>query len=81
MGWLYNNCVLTIVIDTTPTYPDAGLCRDCMHVRRMESDRGSTFLMCKLSFEDARFAKYPRLPVLACGGYRPETADPPAKSG
>jgi hypothetical protein len=42
----------------------------------MESDRGSTFFMCKLSFEDSRFAKYPRLPVLACSGYRLKTEEP-----
>jgi len=35
--------------------------------------------MCKLSFEDSRFAKYPRLPVLVCNGYRPESAHPLAK--
>jgi len=64
------------VIDKTPTRPDPGLCRDCQHARRIESDRGSTFLMCKLSFEDSRFAKYPRLPVLVCIGYRPETENP-----
>ena len=62
-----------------PTHPDLGLCQSCQYARRIESDRGSTFLMCKLSFEDSRFAKYPRLPVLVCTGYRPETANPPAK--
>jgi len=46
-----------------------GLCADCTHARRIESDRGSVFLQCQLSFTDGRFAKYPRLPVLSCGGY------------
>jgi hypothetical protein len=55
-----------------PIQPDPGLCRTCHHARRIESDRGSIFLMCQLSFEDSRFVKYPRLPVLACGGYRPK---------
>jgi hypothetical protein len=64
------------VIDNTPTCPDLGLCRICCHARRIESDRGSTFLMCKLSFEDSRFTKYPRLPVLICSGYQPATEDP-----
>jgi len=50
--------------------PDPGLCRDCRYSRAIESDRGSVFFMCELSFEDPRFAKYPRLPVLACGGYQ-----------
>lgn len=47
----------------------AGLCADCVHARYIESDRGSVFLQCQLSFTDSRFAKYPRLPVLACSGY------------
>ena len=35
----------------------------------MKSDRGSTFYMCQLSVTDPAFPKYPRLPVLKCGGY------------
>lgn len=57
---------------------DSGLCEHCRHARRIESDRGSVFLMCKLSFEDSRFAKYPRLPVLVCGGYQEEPVNPTA---
>ena len=45
------------MIANTPTHPDPGLCQSCQHARRIESDRGSTFLMCKLSFEDSRFVK------------------------
>jgi GrpB-like predicted nucleotidyltransferase (UPF0157 family) len=48
----------------------AGLCADCMHARGIESARGSSFILCELSFTDPRFIKYPRLPVLACDGYR-----------
>jgi hypothetical protein len=33
------------------------------------SARGSTFFLCKLSFADSRFAKYPVLPVRQCAGY------------
>jgi hypothetical protein len=51
----------------------AGLCADCQHARRIESDRGSVFVMCELSFTDSRFPKYPQLPVLACGGYERKT--------
>lgn len=54
----------------TPSNP--GLCQNCRHARRIESDRGSIFLQCELSFEDARFPKYPRLPVLICSGYKPK---------
>ncbi len=60
----------------TPTLLNPGLCQTCQHSRRMESDRGSVFLMCKLSFEDSRFAKYPPLPVLNCVGYKPKEAEP-----
>jgi len=48
----------------------AGLCADCVHARRVESDRGSVFIFCELSRSDPRFAKYPRLPVLSCSGYK-----------
>jgi hypothetical protein len=35
----------------------------------MRSDRGSIFYFCKRSETDARFPKYPTLPVLSCAGY------------
>jgi hypothetical protein len=47
-----------------------GLCSDCVHAHRISSDKGSTFLQCRLSFTDSRFVKYPRLPVLSCSGYK-----------
>ena len=46
-----------------------GLCADCQHMRLIKSDRGSVFYFCQLSASDARFPKYPRLPVLQCAGY------------
>jgi hypothetical protein len=52
----------------------AGLCADCVHARHIESDRSSVFLLCNLSLTDARFPKYPRLPVLSCDGYRNKKA-------
>jgi len=58
--------------DGRPTHPDPGLCKNCCHACRIESDRGSIFIRCELSFEDSRFAKYPRLPVLDCSGYLPK---------
>ena len=75
---IYNRSGITVV-PNTPTPAKPGLCQDCQHARRIESDRGSIFLMCKLSFEDSQFAKYPRLPVLICSGYRPERENPAAK--
>ena len=46
-----------------------GLCASCRHMREIRSDRGSVFYMCQRSFTDARFPKYPRLPVVRCVGY------------
>jgi hypothetical protein len=48
----------------------AGLCSRCLHARRIDSDRGSTYILCELSRTNSRFAKYPRLPVLACDGFQ-----------
>jgi hypothetical protein len=48
-----------------------GLCVDCRHAQRIESNKGSLFLLCALSKTDPRFPKYPRLPVLVCSGYAP----------
>jgi GrpB-like predicted nucleotidyltransferase (UPF0157 family) len=55
---------------TDPENHHDGLCADCLHARRLESARGSVFILCNLSLSDSRFPKYPRLPVLSCSGYR-----------
>lgn len=47
------------------------LCDTCRHCRIIQSDRGSIFLLCELSFTDPAFPKYPPLPVLECRGYEP----------
>lgn len=49
---------------------DPGLCLKCIHARQLMNDRGSGFWLCRKGLADPRFAKYPRLPVLACDGYR-----------
>jgi hypothetical protein len=49
--------------------PAAGLCEECVHSKRVGSARGSVFRLCMLHETDARFAKYPRLPVVQCTGY------------
>jgi len=55
---------------TRPVQPNhAGLCANCKHARSIESDRGSTFYLCRLSATHPKLPKYPRLPVLACDGY------------
>jgi hypothetical protein len=48
-----------------------GLCADCIHAQQVMSARESNFLLCRLSFSDSKFPKYPRLPVLSCSGYEP----------
>jgi hypothetical protein len=47
---------------------DVGLCARCCHARLVETPR-SVFWMCALAASDARFPRYPRLPVLACDGF------------
>lgn len=46
-----------------------GLCARCAHARRITSAKGSTFVLCGRSATDARFPKYPPLPVVRCAGY------------
>lgn len=57
--------------------PMPGLCADCEFHRVIENDRGSRFWLCQRSRFDPRFPRYPRLPVLACPGYRQQDALPP----
>jgi hypothetical protein len=52
-----------------------GLCAGCRYMRRVESDRGSTFYFCEVSITDPNFPKYPRLPVVKCSGYDPKLSD------
>jgi hypothetical protein len=49
------------------------LCDACRHARRIVNDRGSVFVLCELSRTDTRFPRYPRLPVVACTGFEPES--------
>jgi hypothetical protein len=51
----------------------AGLCADCTHGRRIESDRGAKFYLCELSAMDPAYRKYPALPVIRCAGYQAKT--------
>jgi hypothetical protein len=52
-----------------------GLCAECAFARRIESARGSRFMLCERSRTDAAFPKYPRLPVIACEGYERKSKD------
>jgi hypothetical protein len=51
----------------------AGLCGHCRHTDRIVSARGTIFFLCRRSFTDPTFAKYPPLPVIRCVGYEAET--------
>jgi len=53
-----------------------GLCASCTHAVTITSDRGAEFVQCGLSKTDPRFPRYPRVPVLACVGYRPAAGHP-----
>jgi hypothetical protein len=56
--------------DAASERQQCGLCADCVNAQEVCSDRGSQFILCKLSSSDPNFPKYPRLPVLSCSGYR-----------
>ncbi|MCU0313553.1 MAG: hypothetical protein MUC84_05755 [Solirubrobacteraceae bacterium] len=65
-----------------PPAPHFGLCSACAHQRLVRTGRGSRFSMCERSFEDPRFVKYPRVPVLRCAGFTPrEPAGEPPQTG
>lgn len=46
-----------------------GLCFTCRWMRAAVNRRGSTFFRCSRADTDARFVRYPPLPVLTCWGY------------
>jgi hypothetical protein len=56
--------------------PRSGLCASCTHAQVVTSSRGSVFYLCRLSFTDPRFPRYPPLPVVECDGYEHRTPDP-----
>jgi len=60
--------------------PEVGLCAECRYVEIVRATR-SIFYMCRLSFTDARFPKYPALPVLQCIGFERRTETPDAGKG
>ncbi|MDA0746597.1 MAG: hypothetical protein O2954_08750, partial [bacterium] len=59
-----------------PAVPDAGLCTACRYLRRVRTERGSTFAFCNLSQTNDQFPRYPHLPVLSCSGYEPNNEEP-----
>jgi hypothetical protein len=59
--------------------PEPGLCGTCRHSRILTNRSGSVFRLCERSGTDPRYARYPRLPVLACPGYEHAGDDAPAE--
>ncbi|HET9613940.1 MAG TPA: hypothetical protein VFP22_03925 [Candidatus Limnocylindrales bacterium] len=55
--------------------PMAGLCAVCRHARTVTSGRGSRFVLCERSRTDARFERYPHLPVIRCVGFEADGPD------
>ncbi|MBW3607206.1 MAG: hypothetical protein KY463_02420 [Actinobacteria bacterium] len=53
--------------------PPAGLCDSCRHQQVVRTKR-SSFSLCRRWKEDARYPRYPRLPVLRCRGHEPAPA-------
>jgi len=49
----------------------AGLCDSCVHQQIVCTGRGSRFSLCRRSRTEPEYPKYPRLPVVACGGHEP----------
>lgn len=47
---------------------DPGLCGRCVH-REILASKRSVFLRCGLAATDARFPRYPPLPVVRCAGF------------
>ena len=46
-----------------------GLCFTCRWMRSTANRRGSVFFRCARAEDDARFVRYPHLPVRTCPGY------------
>jgi len=53
-----------------------GLCATCRHHVVIANDRGSRFVQCARARTDARFPRYPRLPIATCLGYEPVAPEP-----
>src|SRR6266568_7627414 len=48
---------------------DVGLCFTCRWMRSTSNRRGSVFFRCSRAEDDARYVRYPPLPVQACQGF------------
>jgi hypothetical protein len=55
--------------ETTQQHRAIGLCANCRYTRQLVSGKGSQFFYCTRAETDARYTKYPPLPVTSCRGY------------
>ncbi len=56
-----------------------GLCARCVHSRQVVTPL-ALYWMCERALTDARFEKYPRLPMFACAGFeKPAAEEPPGE--
>jgi hypothetical protein len=51
------------------TDSESGQCGLCQHVRIIRNGR-SDFFLCERSVDDDQYPRYPRLPMVGCGGYK-----------
>jgi len=59
-----------------------GLCDSCVHQRIVRNTRGSVFSLCRRSRDEPEFPRYPRVPVVQCGGHETRrNADEPPDGG
>lgn len=54
-----------------PPRPEVGLCAGCRFAESQRSPRGSVFWRCQRAETDARYRRYPELPVEHCPGFEP----------
>ena len=52
-----------------PPRRPTSLCELCRHVRRIQTAKGSVFLLCRRSESQPQFPKYPPQPVVDCRGF------------
>lgn len=55
--------------DQPPESVLAGLCADCANAKKLRTKIDAVIYLCGLAAVQAKFPKFPRLPVLACAGY------------
>ncbi len=57
-----------------------GLCLTCRWMRVVTNRQGSTFFRCTRAEIDARFVRYPPLPVVHCAGYETRSSESGAEA-